>query len=129
MILSYDITYYWHIGFYSIDGDTIINNDNYSPIIVEMNNKVKFFKVDVNYDKTVSLICGIEAQGNDFCFHYLTSQSELDLNGYIYNEEPICQSEYYYKLKVDYFSLSDQFIFSCSGNEHNIKYIAFYLDN
>ena len=129
MILSYYITYYWHIGFYSIDGDTIINNDNYSPIIVEMNNKVKFFKVDVNYDKTVSLICGIEAQDNDFCFHYLTSQSELDLKCYIYNEEPSCQSEYYYKLKVDYFSLSDQFVFSCLGNEHNIKYIAFHVDN
>ena len=128
MIISYDNNYYWHIEFYSIDGNSIINNVNYVPITTKMNNIVKFFKVDINYDHTESLICGIEDQGKDFCFYYLNYLSDINLEDYIYNDEPLCQTEYYYKLRVDYFYESNQFVFSCLGNEHNIKYISYYVN-
>ena len=128
MIISYNNIHYWHIRFYSIKGNSIIDNNKYAPIKTEMTNKIKFFKVDVNYDKTESLLCAIEEGGDDFCYYFLSHEEEIFPKYFIYNDYLKCQKEYYYKLKVDYFYDTDEFVFSCIGNEHDIKYIGYYLD-
>ena len=125
-----DNKYYWYIKFFNLNGETIIEDGNYSPIKKESNSQYLYFKVDVNSEKNIGLICGYLEVGADACFYFDISKKSFDehiyyLNDLFYNEECI---KYNYGLKVNYFSEKNQFIFSCISGNNYITYILFYFD-
>ena len=130
-ILSYNDQYYWNIAFYDLDSNyKIISHATYSPLKKLQDVKITYFKVAVNSNKDMALICGFAITGDDLCFHYSIIQTEI-----IYNYEYMWQSKCLYQydaFKVNYFSEKNEFVFSCLDENVNtlekIKYVFFYLD-
>ena len=81
-ILYYGENTYWHFEFYQVKDSIISNQENYSFLQTsELATEVKYFKVDVDSNKTNALICGILSYGPNICFSFNSSQNKL-LNSY-----------------------------------------------
>ena len=125
-ITSNNNKFYWNIEFLQLNGTSIIEHKDFTPIRKEMAVIVVDFKIDINSEKTKVLICG-QIDSYDFCFYYDISQTDI-IYDYKYPENGIC-SDQYVKLKVDYFQENDEFVFSCVDINENIKYVIYKFDN
>ena len=124
-ILLVDDKEYFAIGFYNVELNSIGESRKFRPEYNKTLN-VEFLKVDVNTDNSKELICLILTTGENNCFNY-DINNPYD-NGYPINyfncNNKICKKEYY-GLKVNYISQTDEFIFSCLGNNGNIRFCIF----
>ena len=123
--------YYWYVKFFNLNDETIIEDGSYSPIKKESSSQYLYFKVDVNSEKNIALICGYLGVGADACFYFDISKKNFDEHIYYLNDifsSEVC-IKYNYGLKVNYFSEKNQFIFSCISGNNYITYILFYFDD
>ena len=132
-IISNNNKLYWSIEFFSVEGNLINSQSNYTSIKKEITNPswVGYFKVDVSSDKTKALICSFISGNCDFCFYYDTDQTEneININYYEFPGDIICYPGYS-EFKVNYFIENDQYVFSCrSYNKSNIKYVIYNITN
>jgi hypothetical protein len=88
---------------------------------------VKYFKAEVNFNKTKTLICGLLGYGDNICFNFNSSQTQF-LAAYTFPNNNRCLMEYY-GFKVNYFEEKDEFLFSCVGNNNNLIHINFIFNN
>ena len=126
-ILYYDGKSYWHLEFFQVEDRKISNLKDYYLQSSDLIYEVKYFKVDVDSNKTNALICGILSDGPNICFNFNSSQNKL-LNSYSYPPNPECLMKYY-RFKVNYFPEKNEFLFSCVGKNNNLIYIIYILNN
>ena len=74
---------YWKFEFYQIKDNSIIAHENYSSLQMAQANDVKYFKAEINFNKTKALICGLLDYGANTCFKYNSSQTQF-LAGYTF---------------------------------------------
>ena len=118
---------YFPLKNHLIEGDLLLNKDNYTQIISEMSTNVNYFKVDINNDKRKALICGFSSNTFNFCFNHNTSQTSIDFK-YIFPQDVYCPVNYNL-FKIKYFQQKDEFLFSCINYDNNLNYVIFNLDN
>ena len=130
-LLYGDNKYYWYIKFFNINENNVIEeNTNISPIKEESLFQYTYFKVDVNSEKNIALICGYLSVGADACFYFDFTQKKFDSNIHYLHDiatDVQCDKKNY-GLKVNYFSEKNQFIFSCLSDT-SIIYVLFYFDD
>ena len=135
LVLSYDSKYYLSINYYKVNENTITEDTEYDSSQKEYDYyQVGYFNVDINSDKTKALICSFLSVGDDLCFYFDITQNQFEpfsnkiyLND-IYSYEHQCLKDDY-KFKVNYLTNTDQFIFSCLGDNGFIIYVIYYFDN
>ena len=103
LIISFNNKNYWNIKFYNLnENNEIIAHTDYSPLQKEQDITVTHFKVEVNSDKNIALICGFSQYGSDFCFHHNIINTEI-IYDYEYPWYSRCLYEYY-NFKIKYFT-------------------------
>ena len=117
-ITNQNKTDYLRIRFFRMDGGTYVENTQFKYKSLPCPN-VNFMKTDITSEQSKVLICFILSSGNNHCLVYDINSdsfsSKLECN------DNICQNNYY-GLKVNYFSQTNEFVFSCSGEYSNIMY-------
>ena len=106
---------------------SITTHENYISLQTGIIDEIKYFKAEVNFNKTKVLICVLLYYGTNTCFNFDSSQTQI-ITSYIFSENNNCLMQYY-GFKVNYFKEKDEFLYSCVGYNNNLIHINYTFNN